>query len=146
MCVCVYFSKGKTQWFFSDFQKGPPPSKGEEPKLDLEPPKLERSPISSYFFPEHDRRDLNTGPKEGPGSFAQNPVIRESGTWVWLARPSIKERFRVILRVKCPDSRVMVIKASTDGKTVLAPSLSDGLSPGLSLPRSSTPALRNPET
>ena len=39
----------------------------------------------------------------------------------------------------------MVIKASIDKKTVLAPS-SDGLFPGLSLPKSGPPALRNPKS
>ena len=40
----------------------------------------------------------------------------------------------------------MVIKASIDEKTVLAPSSSDGLFPGLSLPKSGPPALRNPKS
>lgn len=45
----------------------------------------------------------------------------------WLAEPSLKEYIGVTLRVKRPDARVMVTKASIKGKTVLSPCPSDDL-------------------
>lgn len=68
----------------------------------------------SYFFPEDNLENLKIGPKVSPRNAAQNLGITGSGDRDWLAGPSIKEYFGVILRVNRPGARVMVTKASID--------------------------------